>query len=59
MATSSRATGKAPKSPEAFASLDQRNNAARILQSYEKLSWYSFYRSEVSQHTELVVGKAC
>lgn len=36
------------KSPESFQSLHQRNVAAEILQSYEKLSWYSMQRCEAS-----------
>lgn len=48
MAFPTRGTAKAPKSPESFISLQNRNDAARILQSYEKLSWYSFQRGEVS-----------
>ncbi|KAK3721825.1 hypothetical protein LTR37_002991 [Vermiconidia calcicola] len=53
MASSSRTTGKAPKSPESFESLARRNGAAEILQSYEKLSWYSFQRCESLTQTRL------
>lgn len=35
------------RSPESFQSLNERNNAAEILQSYEKLSWLSMQRCEV------------
>ncbi|KAK3713795.1 hypothetical protein LTR37_008281 [Vermiconidia calcicola] len=53
MASSSRTTGKAPKSPESFESLARRNGAAEILQSYEKLSWYSLQRCESLNQTRL------
>lgn len=48
--TSSAARGgktSGTKSPESFQSLNRRNAAAEILQSYEKLSWYSMQRCEV------------
>lgn len=52
------------KSPESFQSLNDRNNAAEILQSYEKLSWFSMQRCEVSNcltsnsHRALTVRRA-
>lgn len=38
---------KSARSRESFESLYKRSQAAEILQSYEKLSWYSFQRAEV------------
>ncbi|EMC94909.1 hypothetical protein BAUCODRAFT_34912 [Baudoinia panamericana UAMH 10762] len=40
-------------SPESFDSLYRRNQAAEILQSYEKLSWFSFHRCESLVQTRL------
>ncbi|EME50072.1 hypothetical protein DOTSEDRAFT_20460 [Dothistroma septosporum NZE10] len=37
---------RTPKSPESFDSLRRRNTAAEVLQSYEKLSWFSIARCE-------------
>ena len=48
-ARSSRAGKSRHTSPEGFESLQRRNQAAEVLQSYETLSWYSFQRCEVSQ----------
>ncbi|RMX71199.1 hypothetical protein D0869_15876, partial [Hortaea werneckii] len=40
-------TGNQPsRSQESYHSFAQREEAARILQSYEKLSWYSYVRCE-------------
>ncbi|KAI7298552.1 hypothetical protein KC315_g17999, partial [Hortaea werneckii] len=35
-----------PRSQESYHAFAQREEAARILQSYEKLSWYSYARCE-------------
>jgi hypothetical protein len=43
----SPAVQRPARSPESFDSLNERNRAAQILQSYEKLSWISFQRGEV------------
>ena len=57
MASSStaRSATKAPvpRSPESYVSLQHRNAAAEILQSYEKLSWYSFQRCESLTQTRI------
>ncbi|KAH9825778.1 hypothetical protein Tdes44962_MAKER03989 [Teratosphaeria destructans] len=42
------ATRRKEKSPESHLSFARRREAAEILQSYEKLSWLSFERCEVS-----------
>ncbi|CZT16720.1 uncharacterized protein RCC_02555 [Ramularia collo-cygni] len=42
-----------PPPPESFASLSARNDAVKILQSYEKLSWCAFARCETIQQTRL------
>ncbi|KAI6893748.1 hypothetical protein KC318_g12098, partial [Hortaea werneckii] len=40
-------TGNQPsRSQESYHAFAQREEAARILQSYEKLSWYSYARCE-------------
>lgn len=48
VATSTSNPPTRPASPESHESFTRRNNAAEILQSYEKLSWYSYERCEVS-----------
>ncbi|KAK3057073.1 hypothetical protein LTR09_002111 [Extremus antarcticus] len=58
MASSSRtpaaaSSSRPPKSPESFESLARRNGAAEILQSYEKLSWFSMQRCESLTQTRL------
>jgi hypothetical protein len=40
-------SGAKSRSPESYASVQRRNEAAEILQSYEALSWWSFHRAEV------------
>ncbi|KAF2173186.1 hypothetical protein M409DRAFT_17131 [Zasmidium cellare ATCC 36951] len=52
-ASSSRrpATTRSARSPESFDSLRTRDAAAEILQSYEKLSWFSFHRCETIMQT--------
>ncbi|KAI6812562.1 hypothetical protein KC340_g16859 [Hortaea werneckii] len=47
-------TGNQPsRSQESYHSFAQREEAARILQSYEKLSWYSYARCESLAQTRL------
>ncbi|RMY44632.1 hypothetical protein D0864_15592 [Hortaea werneckii] len=46
--TSTETRDRLPRSSESYHSFAQREEAARILQSYEKLSWYSYARCEVS-----------
>ncbi|SMR42447.1 unnamed protein product [Zymoseptoria tritici ST99CH_1A5] len=41
------------RSPESFDSLNERNRATQILQSYEKLSWISFQRGETIAQTRV------
>ncbi|RMZ18832.1 hypothetical protein D0859_17181 [Hortaea werneckii] len=47
--STSTGTGNQPptRTSESYHSFAQREEAARILQSYEKLSWYSYARCEV------------
>ncbi|KAK4547879.1 hypothetical protein LTR36_010598 [Oleoguttula mirabilis] len=52
-ASSAPTPRKANRSPESHVSLDRRNAAAWILQSYEKLSWWSFQRCESMTQTRL------
>ncbi|KAI7210107.1 hypothetical protein KC333_g8399 [Hortaea werneckii] len=42
-----------PRSQESYYAFAQREEAARILQSYEKLSWYSYARCESLAQTRL------
>lgn len=43
-----RSAATRSRTPESIESLRRRNEAAEILESYEKLSWYSTARCEVS-----------
>ncbi|KAF1821114.1 uncharacterized protein K489DRAFT_382150 [Dissoconium aciculare CBS 342.82] len=45
------------RSPESFESQQMRDNAAEILESYEKLSWVSFNRHESIPQTRLYLQK--
>lgn len=47
MASTPSANRNQTRSPESFESQQLRDNAAEILESYEKLSWVSFNRHEV------------
>ncbi|KAI7498270.1 hypothetical protein KC367_g5204 [Hortaea werneckii] len=44
---------KPPRSSESYHAFAQREEAARILQSYERLSWYSYARCESLAQTRL------
>ncbi|KAI5369572.1 hypothetical protein Slin15195_G004470 [Septoria linicola] len=48
----SRATRQTPRT-ESIESLRRRNEAAEILQSYEKLAWYSYDRCETLTQTRI------
>lgn len=54
MASTSSTTAQ-QETPESFESLANRNAAVKILQSYEKLSWISFERCEVSLYLILLI----
>ncbi|KAI7168266.1 hypothetical protein KC352_g25409 [Hortaea werneckii] len=51
--TSTETRDRLPRSSESYHSFAQREEAARILQSYEKLSWYSYARCESLAQTRL------
>ncbi|GAB1734767.1 hypothetical protein NU195Hw_Modified_652t1 [Hortaea werneckii] len=51
--TSTETGTRLPRSSESYHSFAQREEAARILQSYEKLSWYSYARCESLAQTRL------
>ncbi|RMY97454.1 hypothetical protein D0860_08644 [Hortaea werneckii] len=53
--STSTGTGNQPptRTSESYHSFAQREEAARILQSYEKLSWYSYARCESLAQTRL------
>lgn len=57
--TATATTTNPPRSPESHESLSRRNAAAEILQSYEKLSWYSFQRCEVGSHHPPLSSQEC
>ncbi|KAK5136044.1 hypothetical protein LTR08_004298 [Meristemomyces frigidus] len=56
-ATTTASTRPGPRtstrSPESHMSVEIRNNAAQVLQSYQWLSWWSFARSESIAQTRL------
>jgi len=57
MAPKPSATREKTRSPESFESQQARDNAAEILESYEKLSWVSFNRYETIAQTRLYLQR--
>ncbi|KAI6788408.1 hypothetical protein KC363_g5159 [Hortaea werneckii] len=51
--TGSGTGNRPPRSSESYHAFAQREEAARVLQSYERLSWYSYARCESLAQTRL------